>query len=421
MGNERYKPQVIVAQLGARRQYAVPVVLHRAGMLAHFYTDAYVGPGSAWHLLARLAPRLPSAWQPQGLKKLLGRRTDGLPGEKVTAFNFLGFQYAQALAKAVDFKEITQIHQNHGDRFCQMVLQHHAFKGDAVYGLQGAALPLFRNAKLRGWQCLFEQFSAPAAILYQLYREEHDRWPDWEVNASVSPLLQTQIASYERATWNKADRIFCASEFVRQGLISQGTAAAKIQVLPYGVDINRFSVPRQTWDGGRPLRLLFLGGVTVRKGVQYLYEALRLLNDLRLEARLVGRVSVSSGVQKKLMQVCDLTGQVSWAEVHRHYQWADLFVFPSLCEGSAMVTYEALAAGLPVITTPNAGSVIRDGVEGFLVPIRNATAIAEKINLLAQDAKTLTWMSQNARKRAHDFSWDKYKRRLVNSIMSCSA
>jgi glycosyltransferase involved in cell wall biosynthesis len=76
---------------------------------------------------------------------------------------------------------------------------------------------------------------------------------------------------------------------------------------------------------------------------------------------------------------------VTRQEVRRHYQWADVFVFPSLCEGSAMVTYEALAAGLPVITTPNAGSVVRDGVDGFIVPIRDAEAIAAKLDLLARD------------------------------------
>ncbi|MBW1953889.1 MAG: hypothetical protein JRI66_12550, partial [Deltaproteobacteria bacterium] len=117
-------PQVIVAQLGARRHYAVPVLLHRAGMLAHFFTDAYVGPGSAWHVLTKVAPLLPRAWQPAALRRLLARRADGLPGEKVTAFNLLGYRYARALQKTRDPKERFAIHKQFGDMFCREVLRH---------------------------------------------------------------------------------------------------------------------------------------------------------------------------------------------------------------------------------------------------------------------------------------------------------
>jgi glycosyltransferase involved in cell wall biosynthesis len=81
-----------------------------------------------------------------------------------------------------------------------------------------------------------------------------------------------------------------------------------------------------------------------------------------------------------------------------------------------MVTYEALAAGLPVITTPNAGSVVRDGVEGFIVPIRNPESLAEKIDLLARNPELLAQMSQKARERAQEFSWAKYGERLVDCI-----
>jgi glycosyltransferase involved in cell wall biosynthesis len=81
-----------------------------------------------------------------------------------------------------------------------------------------------------------------------------------------------------------------------------------------------------------------------------------------------------------------------------------------------MVQLEALASGLPVITTPNAGSVMRDGVDGFVVPIRDAEALAEKIELLAKNPELLAWMSHNARERAQEFSWEKYGERLVETI-----
>ena len=99
-------------------------------------------------------------------------------------------------------------------------------------------------------------------------------------------------------------------------------------------------------------------------------------------------------------------------EVHTYFQKSDVFVYPSLYEGSALAIYEALASGLPVITTPNSGSVVRDGVEGFIVPIRDVDTLKEKILLLYENKELREEMGQNARKRAEEFTWTAYRQRL---------
>jgi glycosyltransferase involved in cell wall biosynthesis len=410
-------PQIIVTQLGARMHYAVPALLHRAGMLGHFYTDAYVGAGSSWHYLAQLARLIPSSWHPAALRRLLNRREDELPGEKVTAFNLLGYRYARALQKTGDPNELFAIHKKFGDLFCREVLRRNGCRGDAIWAFQGAALPLFEKAKPWGLKCFYEQFIAPEAIMHPLLQEEHDLWPEWEGSYPADSRLHQEVGKIEEQVWSLADLVTCASEFVRQGLVSQGVAPEKIRVVPYGVKVSNYGAPRQPWDGRRPLRLLFVGGVTVRKGVQYLSEALSRLHSSKIEARVVGPVSLSPAAQAQVRRVAELTGQVPRHEVRRHYAWADLFVFPSICEGSATVCYEALASGLPVITTPNAGSVVRDGVDGFIVPIRDAVALAEKIALLSHDVAVIKEMSQNAVKRARYFSWEQYNKRLIDNII----
>ncbi|MCL6622957.1 MAG: glycosyltransferase family 4 protein [Syntrophobacterales bacterium] len=409
-------PQIIVAQLGARMHYAVPVLLHRAGMLAHFYTDAYVGPGSAWHWLTRVAPLIPESWRPAGFRRLRQRRADGLPAARVTAFNLLGYRYARALARAVEARERFTIHRKFGDLFCQAVLRQATLEGDAVYAFQGAALPLLKSLKPRGWRGFYEQFIAPAAIVYQIYREEHRRWPEWEESPLIAPDQQNWLERHEQETWEEADVLICGSEFVRQGLLSQGAAPEKIQVVPYGVELGGYTVQKPPWDGRRPLRLLFVGLVTIRKGVQYLTLALEQLRGLPLEVRIVGRVALKEPGRARLAKVAQLTGQVPRMDVSRHYHWADVFVLPSPCEGSATVTYEALAHGLPVITTFNAGSVVRDGVEGYILPIRDPEALAGKIAHLYRNPDLVAWMSENARARARDFSWEKYEERLTSII-----
>ena len=95
---------------------------------------------------------------------------------------------------------------------------------------------------------------------------------------------------------------------------------------------------------------------------------------------------------------------------------ADVFVFPSLFEGSAVVTYEALACGLPCVVTPNAGSVVRDGVEGFIVPPRNVAALAERMERLGSDPQLRAEYAAAARVRALEFDWQRYHAALITAI-----
>ena len=100
------------------------------------------------------------------------------------------------------------------------------------------------------------------------------------------------------------------------------------------------------------------------------------------------------------------------------YQQADIFVFPSIEEGSALVTYEAMACGLPVVTTPNAGSLVRDGVEGFIVPIRDPDALAERVERLRADARLRQEMGRAARMRAEEFTWEQHGQALIQYYKS---
>ena len=415
-------PQVIVAQLGARRHYAEPVILHRAGMLAHFYTDAYTGPGSAWHLPARCLRRLPDRWQPNRLRRLLARQTPELPAQKVTAFNLLGLAYAQALQRAQTIADRIEIYKEYGRRFELAVLKKGFGRADAIHTFQGAARRLLLEAKKQGLLGIYEKFIAPKQIEDHLIHEETAFWSDW-INEGFSLSLgeEQNIYQWEQEQWQAADIILCPSEFVRQGMVAVGVPESKLRVVPYGYEPPADLPPRTPWDGRRPLRLLFVGAVSLRKGVQYLALALEKLRGLPLEARVVGPIDLAPPGRRRLGAVAQLTGQVPRPEVRKHYQWADIFVFPSLCEGSATVTYEALAHGLPVITTFNAGSVVRDGIDGYIVPIRDAEALAARIEHLYHHSELLAEMSKQAFNRAQDFRWQKYGERLVSLIQGSSA
>jgi glycosyltransferase involved in cell wall biosynthesis len=409
-----------VAQLGARLHYAVPVLLARHGLLAHFFTDAYVGPGSRGHLFWRLLSLIPEVWQPFRLKRLGGRQVDGLPPEKVTAFNLFGLRYHQALRRCRTLAERERVQLAYGREFCKLILRRRPLEGNAVYAQASACRPLFQHAQGLGLKRILEQYSAPPLLDYEIVAEEHRRFPGWEPPYPGREVWEPRITLGEQE-WSLADTIICPSRFVAEGLASLGQPAEKIAVIPYGVDVNRFQRHCRPWDGQRPLRVLFVGAVTLRKGPQYLYLALKKLNSRQLTARLVGPVTIKEGYLSALYKNGELIGPVSRDQVQTHYQWADVFVFPSLCEGSALVTYEALAAGLPVITTGNAGSVVREGQEGFIVPLRDSEAVAERLERLAADPGLLAALSRQARARAQEFSWERYGEKLAAQVAAILA
>jgi glycosyltransferase involved in cell wall biosynthesis len=131
---------------------------------------------------------------------------------------------------------------------------------------------------------------------------------------------------------------------------------------------------------------------------------------------MVGPIAVGPRAQARLHRRIELTGPVPRSEVGEHFRWADVLVLPSLCEGSATAVYEALGAGLPVICTPNTGSVVRDGVDGFVVPIRDSDAIADRLDWLARRPRRRREMSIHARQRAAQHTVAHYARRLLRAI-----
>ncbi len=409
-------PQVIVAQLGARMHYAVPALLHRAGMLAHLYTDAYAGPGSWLHYPLRVFSMLPKKLWGNPLTRLIDRCESEIPLNKITAFNWLGLKYSLMLSRAKNLSERQTIYLNTAKNFCEKIVEKGLNGADIIYTFESNALELLAECQKEGLTGLVEQSVAAKRILSKLLAEEYEAWPDWELSYSGKYNWANRMAR-EEEEWGLADKIICPSEFVANGLKSLKVSPEKIVMVPYGIDTLKWSkIDRKLHKG--PLRIIFVGELGVRKGVPYLLEAISRLPKRGVVTRLIGKSNIRLDKLRRFQNLVEITGLLPRSMIPEQYQWGDVFVFPSIGEGSATVTYEAMAAGLPVIATPNAGSVVRDGIDGFIVPIRDAGAIAEKLEIFLRDRELLVWMSQNARARAAEFSWNNYATRLENTLMN---
>ena len=163
--------------------------------------------------------------------------------------------------------------------------------------------------------------------------------------------------------------------------------------------------------------MLFVGEVSLQKGIPYLLEALRSINRPKsIKAKLVGQVLLDRQRLNHYSNWCEVTGPIPRSQIRALYEWADILVLPSLCEGSATVTYEAIAAGLPLIVTPNTGSLVRDGVEGFVVPIRDSRVLAERIEMLCDDIDRRAAMADAAAQRTQEVSIEAYAERLLRAL-----
>jgi glycosyltransferase involved in cell wall biosynthesis len=212
-----------------------------------------------------------------------------------------------------------------------------------------------------------------------------------------------------------ADRVLVPSQHIAETLIQYGTPASKICVIPYAADCRRF-VPSADKTHGSECTFLFAGGISHRKGIKYLLEAWQRIRRPGWRLQLLGPLPANLGPLEPYLPLVESLGRVSQSEMPARMASADVFVFPSLFEGSAVVTYEALAAGLPSVVTPSAGSVIRDGIEGFIVPPSQIDDLARCMEQLGNDHELRVRMARAARLRALEFDWPRYHESLLSAV-----
>jgi glycosyltransferase involved in cell wall biosynthesis len=376
-------------------------------MLEHLFTDVCASKG--W---PRLLHAVPKHLRSTKLERLLTRIPKGIPLDKITVFTGFGFDYARRLVRAGSGSERDEAYLWAGMEFARLIRNKGIGSVEAVYCFNTAALEIFQEAKKFGVMRVLEQTISPRLIEERLLTQEQEAFPTWE---RVSDRRYAIIlGERERLEWDLADVILCGSEYVKSGIIECGGPAEKCVVVPYGIEHRPASIDRSSRMPG-PIRVLTVGAVGLRKGSPYVMQAAELL-DGEVEFLMVGSHHASPEAIKQLKIHVHAPGPVPRSFISSHYAWADVFLLPSLCEGSATSTYEAISHGLPVICTPNTGSVIRDGLDGFIVPAKSPAIIAERLRQLASDPDHLASMSRSALKRSLEYTLSCYSENLIRAL-----
>jgi glycosyltransferase involved in cell wall biosynthesis len=396
----------IVLQPGARMNYAVPALLARAGMLERFYTDLCADVG--W--LRHLGPLWPERMRPRPVARLLGRRLPReIPSRAVRQFPLASFAQL-ALRRFLHGRHYLNGWAEPDRPMIERVRRDGFAAADALYTvLINSDLEFVREARARGLKTVHEVMIGPDVGRW--VREEQALFPG--IEDCVAPAQIHAGNERDARKYEPSDLILVPSEFVRHSVLALGADPARIATVPYGLDESWLDQPGEPVPG----RVLFVGSVGLRKGSHYLAAASRILHDRRVacEVRVVGPCRPEV-IRQPAFHGPTYVGQVPRSRVMAEFRRADVFVLPTLCEGMAIVHLEAMACGVPVITTPNCGSVVRDGVDGFIVPIRAPQAIADKVELLLTDRELRARMGRSARERAKEFTWARYGERLIGAL-----
>jgi glycosyltransferase involved in cell wall biosynthesis len=222
---------------------------------------------------------------------------------------------------------------------------------------------------------------------------------------------------------HEARAVLVPSDTVRKSLVEEGVSGDRIRVVPFGVNTHRFVPPSCPRGATEKFDVLFVGAISVEKGLRTLLEGFRRFVDLSpgIKARLmlVGRVRGNARVLLRRH-----AGEFEIAGIRRHdelvklYQGADVLVLPSHSEGSALVTYEAMACGLPVITTPEAGSIVRDGEDGYLVEAGAPEMLADRLASMCKLRERTLRMGQKALQSIQSYRAADYGGRVMDAYRS---
>ena len=362
------------------------------------YTDFFAAPGSPAEIVAQLASRL----RPSLGRRMALRYCDELPREHIidNVPLALGQQLARVGATCMEDYYLRCT------RLTGRWVRRAGFNGaNTLVGFVRHIDPnLCRFARRRGLTVVGDQIIAPALVENREHRMQAQCWPGWEPQRRPSP-----VRALEQRTWAECDHLSAPSEYVRDGLIEEGNDPDKISVIPYPVPPEWFRPTDRTLRSGR-LTVGFVGAVNLRKGTPYFFETARRSVADRFRFVMVGPVYLDEAAVASHRGPVELLGNRSRQEVARLLDEMDVFYFPSTCEGSAGSVMEAMMAGLPVICSPNTGSVIRDGLDGFVVPFDDTELAAERLSRLANDRELRLEMGRSARERAQSFDVEFYSR-----------
>jgi glycosyltransferase involved in cell wall biosynthesis len=285
--------------------------------------------------------------------------------------------------------------------------------------LHGTGLSLIQRAKDEGAKVIVEPVNQHPVGMNAILDEEAQRLG----LKRIRRLFRIQERQIEESL--ASDFLLAPSRIVRDSFTDRGYGMSRTAILPYGVNLNHFHPNAEKVEPDKTFRVICVAQISPRKGQIYLLEAWKKLNLFNAELLLIG--AISSEMDDTLRRYDGIFRHIPFVpnqQLLQYYGRSSVFVLPSLEDGFAVVIGEAMACGLPVITTYNTGAadIVTHGKDGFVVPIRSPEAIAEHLELLYHNRELRDEMAKSALAKAQtELGWDIYAGRLCDLYRSIFA
>ncbi len=395
--------KVLLAHPGTQHSFHLARELDRQGSLAAFYTGIAFRPDG---VIARLGRALSTPHRkgignrilPDGFSAAIQRRPIG------------ELRALWQLRRGMD--EQTVLHRRN-ESFQRSISDEAIAETNAVIGVDTAGWILADRCRNLGRPFLLDQSIGHPDAKQAMHNEMRSAFPEWTED-SEQRRLEVRDAEIKEQT--DATAIVTASSFAKQTLVENGVPAEKIHVIPYGVDTARFSLNRSTVP--RPFRFVFVGLLTARKGIPLLLQTWSRLAASGAELWLIGPASDTARTLIPRLNGLRQFGSVSQPEVSRLLSECDIFVFPSFFEGFGLVLLEAMACGLPVITTTaTAGpDIVKEGEDGWVIHPGDLDGLVNAMQRCLDHRDRVSKMGLSARKTAERFTWGAYGDRWVETL-----
>lgn len=386
-------PKAVVTHAGRRDAYQLALALDEGALLESLITDFYWNP-AVYSALKTVLPR-------RGIPE---RICAGLNPQRVRPSPRAVL--ADVQAKVGGDKDS---HRAKDAALGTAARRRAIATGSALFSYSYYAASAFRPGDTElDYRFLFQLHPHPLSVR-EILVEEMERTPA----ARASLMMESEISMPPEAFGALAQEAelangwAAASRYTAQTLSDHGIPADKIHVVPYGVDLQSFPPRPQPPQKNEPFTIVYVGSLIQRKGLSYLLDAVRALRSPNVRLLLRGRGAVDRDLLKTYSDVdFDLKLGLPLPELVRDIQRSDVFVLPSLTEGFAQVILEAMACGVPVITTANtcAPDILTEEVHGFILPIRDARALEEKLVWGLEHRDALAEMGRQAAQQASIFT-----------------
>jgi glycosyltransferase involved in cell wall biosynthesis len=395
----------ICSQIGAREHYAIPRALIAARREVALCTDFWAGP-----MLRKLAAGK--------LRSLAARCHPGLDnavGFSVRSWNlralFWEKRLRQMTAAQTPYHGFIEI----GRRFAECVREELKSRrpppGSVFFAYDTGALETMEWCRDQRIKCVLDQMD-PNRTEVELVQAEEKNWPGW---ARQELRVPEEYFVRREQEWTLADRIVVNSEFSRRALIQQGVPAGRLVVMPlcYEAATETTWLPLPEISAAAPLRVLFLGQVILRKGIQYLLSAAKKLEGENIRFDIVGPVGISDEAVSTAPRNVYFHGRTSRDQAAKWYRQAHLFALPTLSDGFAITQLEAMTHGLPVVATDCCGEVVANGKDGFVTPARDVDALARTFQQYLAQPELLASQREAARLKSRQFGLQRLTENLA--------